>query len=149
MRCRDVMNPNVATCRVDAFVSECGRLMGELDVAYIPVLDYQRRLIGVLTDRDLALRVVGEHRSADTRASSVMSTDFASCSPEDSLEAAEAQMLATKKWCVVVVDRERRVLGLVSLADIAREEPSGRAAAALFATRPRQNAHAFAAGLGR
>jgi CBS domain-containing protein len=118
------MNSSVPTCRVDAFVSDCGRLMGELDVACIPVLDYQKRLIGVLTDRDLALRVVGEHRSADTRASSVMSTDFASCSPDDSLDVAEAQMRATKKWCAVVVDRERRVLGLLSLADIAREAPS-------------------------
>ena len=133
MSCRDVMNPRVTTCRLDAFVSDCGRLMGERDVAYVPVLDYQNRLIGLLTDRDLALRVVGEHRSADTRVSSVMSTDVAFCSPEDSLETVEAQMLAAQRPFVVVIDRERHVLGVVGLADIARQEPLGRAAEALRA----------------
>jgi CBS domain-containing protein len=125
MRCHEVMNTNVRTCRLDAQVSECGRLMGDLDIACVPILDYQRRLVGALTDRELALRVVGEGRSVETRISSVMSSDILTCTPEDSVQAVEAQIIGGKRSCAIVTDGQGHVVGVVTLADIARGSGNG------------------------
>ncbi len=128
MRCRDLMNESVRTCRLDASAAECARLMREFQIECVPIVDYHGRIIGVLTDRDLALRVVGEERSPDTRISSVMSGEVLTCSPDTTLREIEEQMLGRHQSHVVVVDGDRRPIAMLSLADVAEAEPSERAA---------------------
>lgn len=135
MQCRDVMSVPVGTCRLDTQVADCGRMMSALDIGCVPVLDYQDRLAGMVTARDLAERVVGEGRSPDTQVSVVMSTALVTCSPEDSLRTAEDQMRANHTSRVLVVDRQRHLLGVLSVRDIAPVEPPERSAALFMAVK--------------
>jgi uncharacterized protein (TIGR01244 family) len=66
MRCRDVMKKVVVFCHEDDLVGECARLMQESNIGFLPVIDGQGQVSGVVTDRDLALRVVSESSACRT-----------------------------------------------------------------------------------
>lgn len=126
MQCQDVMNMAVKTCRIDARVFECGEIMSAMNVDCVPIVDDYGRLMGVLTDRDLALRIVGENRSCDTRVYAVMNKELVTCLPDDSVQAAEERMLVYRRSRVLVVDRDRHLMGVVGLSELARVESTER-----------------------
>src|SRR5579863_10351449 len=98
MRCREVMNHVVVRVAPEDSVGHAARRMLEADVGFLPVCDEQGRVIGVLTDRDIALRVCGENgRSGETRVADVMTREVLSCRPGHPLGHAERIMRATRK----------------------------------------------------
>jgi len=108
----------VSTANARASVQEVAEQMRQEALGCVVVVDAERRPIGILTDRDLALRAVGAGRRAkETHAEEVMSKPLVTVEPTDSIEAVIGRMRANGIRRVPVV-REERVVGIVSLDDL-------------------------------
>jgi CBS domain-containing protein len=138
------MKKKVVLCHENDTVAECAQLMRDRNVGFMPVIDAQEQVSGLVTDRDLALRVVAEKRPLDAPLSAVMTRDVRVCHPEDTLPAAEKKMAAIRKSRLVVVDDRGRCVGIISLSDIAQADSRARAGEVLHAVTRRE-----AAGLVR
>jgi CBS domain-containing protein len=127
MRCRDVMRGNVVTCtRTDA-AFYCARLMKQRRVGFLPVVGADGRVVGVLTDRDLVLRLLAERGAPETPASELMTGGPVVCGSDEDLRTAEERMMAAHTSRLVVVDGDLRPVGVISLSDIAQAEGRARA----------------------
>jgi CBS domain-containing protein len=132
MRIEDVMTQNVMTCCETDSASEAARIMWERDCGCVPVVDDEGRAIGMVTDRDLLM--ASYTRGLDLReieVRSVMSRDVQACHRQDDVQDAEYRMAQAQVRRLPVIDGARRVVGLVSLGDLARARqrtPAGRVA---------------------
>jgi CBS domain-containing protein len=127
MTANDLMTSNPACCTMDTPVEEVARLMVRCDCGEIPVVerDDLKRLVGVVTDRDIVCRSVAEGRNPLTmKAGDVMSTPAVSAKSSDHLDALKEMMERHQIRRVPVVDEKGEICGIVSLADIARREGS-------------------------
>lgn len=125
MKCKDVMLTLIFKCEEKTTVADCAQLMRDEQLGFLPVLDDRGSVIGVVTDRDLAVRVVAEKRSVDTPVRDIMSTGpFLSCLPDDDLHELEGRMAQTKKARALVKSEDGALLGVISLSDIAQRERS-------------------------
>jgi CBS domain-containing protein len=127
MLCRDVMVKKVETCRESDSVAACATLMADRVIGFVPVLDAEDRVTGVITDRDIALRVVSRRLDLDTPVRDVMTRDVRVCRPDDDLVSAEDHMAEARKSRLVVVDAEGRCQGVISRSDIAQSDHGARA----------------------
>lgn len=126
--CESVMSRNVQFCTENDQVSHAARLMRSRNIGLIPVVDAHQRVRGVVTDRDLALRVLAENKPANTQLKSVMSDGpLVTVSPEDSLLSAEEKMIKSGTGRILVTTSEGRLLGIISRSEIARSESRARA----------------------
>lgn len=124
MNVEQIMTKDVATCCPDDTLNEAARLMWERDCGFVPVAEPSpnRRLVGIVTDRDLCMAAYTRGRSlGEIRIGDVMSTGVRSCKPSDDLAAAETTMRDSQVHRLPVVDDADQLLGVISLADIARE----------------------------
>jgi|GEM_PF-796996 len=143
--CAEVMHGDVDCCSRADTAASIAASMGEHNIGFVPVCDEEGRVIGTITDRDLALRVVAERRDPDaTRAEDVLTPELVLCAPDDTLQSAEELMAEYKKSRILVSDAERHAIGVVSLSDIARVEPARTIGRVLRAISERR-AHAPAA----
>lgn len=118
---RDIMTKNVRTVSPDTPVCDVARMMRDEDTGIIPVV-HDGRVLGVITDRDLATRVMAERKDINTtRATEVMSEDIHVCSPDDRLTEAVRLMGEENVRRLPVVDRDDRLKGMLSMTDVARE----------------------------
>jgi len=95
--------------------------MKEEDVGIVPVVDDQssRKLVGVVTDRDLAIRIVAAERDGTTRVREVMSESrLATCSPDEDIDEAMDTMAAEQVRRIPIVDERGSLVGIVSQADV-------------------------------
>ena len=124
---RDVMTESPTTCKPTATVVDVAKLMAREDVGPIPVVDGDR-LVGIVTDRDLVLRVIADGRDPQqTSVGDVISKDVVTVSPDDDLEQVLKVMSAKQVRRVPVVEQDRLV-GIIAQADVARavdEERTG------------------------
>jgi CBS domain-containing protein len=119
------MVPSVYRCAPEATVGECAQLMRDQELGFVPVLDHHGSVVGVVTDRDLTVRVLAEHLPPSTKVACVMTPGpFLTCQPEESVRSLEERMGKTKRSRALVQDRSGTLLGIISLSDIARAEPS-------------------------
>jgi CBS domain-containing protein len=129
MLCQEIMKYAVEFAREESTAKQAAEKMRDAKIGFLPVLDERGRVVGVLTDRDIALRVCGESRSADeTPVGEIMSREIVSCRPEDPLSKAEELMVKHYKARIVMTDSEGKLLGLISLTDVAQYEEPLRAA---------------------
>jgi CBS domain-containing protein len=129
MRCQDLMTSEVESFRENDPVIAIARCMRDVNIGFVPICDHDGHPLGVLTDRDLALRVCGDDRRAsETRASAVMTREIITCRDTDSLETAEELMARYHKARMLVVDEDGRLVGVISLSDIVEQEDDRRAA---------------------
>ena len=132
MRCTDLMTSEVEVFREGDTVQHVARRMLDCDVGFAPICDREGRPVGTLTDRDIALRVCATDRSASgTLASDVMTRGAVTCFEADGLDVAEARMSAYHKSRILVVAPDGRLVGVISLSDIAQAEDDQHAAATL------------------
>jgi CBS domain-containing protein len=119
--CRDVMTGQPVCCNPDDSAQQAAQLMKDQNVGSIPVCEKDsNRLAGIVTDRDIALKLVAEGRDPkNTPVRDLMTTEVFSCRPEDNLDDALQTMQRQQVRRIPVVDEERRILGIISLADIA------------------------------
>ena len=122
MRCSDVMTPNPVCCDGSENVVKAAQMMNTENVGSIPVVDNERNrlLLGIVTDRDLTLEVIGENRNPQsTRVEDVMTYDPATCYPDDDLSKAVDVMSEYQIRRVPVIDINGHILGIIAQADIA------------------------------
>jgi len=131
MRVQDVMTKDPACVTPGATIREAAQLMQRENVGIIPVVEEKgnKRLVGVVTDRDIAIRVVAEGRDGGGRVSEIMSTSgLATCSPNDNIEEAMDAMASEQLRRIPIVDQRGSLIGIVAQADIVRKaKDSGRA----------------------
>ena len=101
--------------------------MRDLNIGFLPIVDDGGQLVGVLTDRDIAVRVVAENHGPRVTVEQVMTEDVITCDPEDDVERAEALMGVNQLSRLVCVDETGQVAGVISLSDIAQYEDETRA----------------------
>jgi len=126
MTCRDLMTPEPACCTPRDTVVTAGMLMKNHDVGSVPVvLDRDSmRVIGMITDRDLALRVVADQRDYyNTHVEDVMSKDVVTCFADDDYDEVVAAMKKHQIRRIPVVDSDKRLCGIIAMADVARQAP--------------------------
>jgi CBS domain-containing protein len=118
---RSIMSRNVATCSTSDTLHRAAQLMWERDCGSIPVVGAEGRLVGIVTDRDLCMAAYTQSRPlTDISVASVLSARVHSCLPSDSLDHAVGVMRAERVRRLVVVDGSQKVVGMLSLADLAR-----------------------------
>jgi len=120
--CSDVMTIEPVCCVPGDSVTRAAELMKEQDVGSIPVVDSieSKRLVGILTDRDLVVRVVARSRPvASAKVGDVMTAKPTQCRPDDSLDRALALMGEHQLRRIPVTDGDDRLVGIIAQADIA------------------------------
>jgi CBS domain-containing protein len=117
---QETMTPNPTSVRRDLPVSEAARVMRLEDVGSLPVVEGDR-LVGVVTDRDIAVRVVAEGKDPNTtNVGEIQSSDIATVTADQSLDEALAEMARRQVRRIPVVDGDRLV-GVIAQADVAKE----------------------------
>jgi CBS domain-containing protein len=120
-RIREVMTSNPSTIEADGFVVEAAKIMKAEDAGVVPVTE-NGRLIGMVTDRDIAIRVVAERKDPQaTSIREVASTDLVTIDPQQDLDEALRLMAQHKVRRLPVVEEDGRLVGVVAQADVARE----------------------------
>ena len=129
MRVVDIMTTSVVSCGPETPLAEVARLMCDQDCGAIPVLDEQRRPIGIVTDRDISCRAVAEGRDArTTEARAIMSRPVETVFPETTVDACCALLEKSQIRRVLVVDEVGACWGIVAQADLARHAPTDETA---------------------
>lgn len=121
-KCGDIMTRDVACCVPQDSVEHAARMMRNEDVGPIPVVEnnQSKRLVGIVTDRDLAIKVIAEGRDPkSTRVGDIMTSDPVTCREDDSAKDAMEAMSSHQVRRIPIVDADKRILGIVSQADIA------------------------------
>jgi len=121
MKIQDVMTRDPSCVTPDSPARDAARIMKEEDVGIVPVVDDQssRKLVGVITDRDLAIRIVAAERDGATRVGEVMSESrLATCSPDEDIDEAMDTMATEQVRRIPIVDERGALVGIVSQADV-------------------------------
>ena len=121
-KCSDVMTKNPVCCLPTDSVSKAAQLMKAENVGSIPVIEDEKtmKLIGIVTDRDLAVQVVAPERDAgSTQVSDVMTYEVVSCRASDDVQKAVDAMSQHQLRRMPVIDSDHRIVGIISQADVA------------------------------
>jgi CBS domain-containing protein len=118
---RDVMTSNPCSIEADKSVAYAAKMMREEDVGLAPIVEGEK-LVGMLTDRDIAIRVVAEGRNPDqVTVADIASKQVVTIDPQQDLDEALRIMAKHKVRRLPVVEEDGRLVGVVAQADIARE----------------------------
>jgi CBS domain-containing protein len=120
MKVAELMHTPVVTCRPEDTVGDVARMMNDREVGSVVVIDRVGEVAGIVTDRDIALRCIGNGRSADIAVQEVMSRDVATVDPHADVAAAAKTMLERSVRRVPVVDEFGSAHGMVALDDLVR-----------------------------
>ena len=122
MKARDIMTANPACCTPDTSAADVARLMAQEDCGCIPVVEDEasNRLVGVVTDRDLAVRGFARGLGPDTPVRELLSREVSWCTPESDVREVERIMAERLVRRVPVVDDSGRCTGMIAQADLAR-----------------------------
>ncbi len=132
MRCQDIMKSEVECFRAHDPITKIARCMKDVNIGFVPIVDDDGHPIGVITDRDIALRVCAEDKLASqTLARDVMTRETVSCQPSDDLTQAEELMRRHQKSRLMIVNEQGRLVGVLSLSDVVEEETDWNAAETL------------------
>ncbi|HYO80170.1 MAG TPA: CBS domain-containing protein, partial [Bryobacteraceae bacterium] len=120
--CNDVMTPDPTCCAAGDAATRAAEIMKLEDVGAVPVVDEQtsKKLVGIITDRDLVLNVLAEGKDANScRIEDLMSRNPVTCRPDEDVQNAMDRMAQHQVRRIPVVDGKGRVVGIISQADIA------------------------------
>lgn len=136
MKIRDVMTRDVRTVTPESTIREAARIMADADVGVLPV-SAGDRLAGMVTDRDLAVRAIAVGKGPDSTVGDVMSPEVLYCHDDEDIVDVCQNMADIQVRRLPVVDVDKRLVGIISLADIAKAAALEEAGAALEGiTRP-------------
>jgi CBS domain-containing protein len=130
MKVRDAMTPDVQLCTPDDTLKDAAEAMGALGIGLLPVADNDR-LVGMISDRDIAVRGVGMGRGPESRVGDVMTAEVRYCFEDQDLEEVTANMGDIQVRRLPVLDRDKRLIGIIALGDIAQVQSSDGTGAAL------------------
>lgn len=118
MKIREHMSPEVRTISPDRSIRDAAQVMAAMDVGALPVGENDR-LVGMITDRDIAIRAVAEGREADAPIRDIMSREVMYCFEDEDAAHVAANMGDIQVRRLPVLDRNKRLVGIVSLGDLA------------------------------
>jgi len=120
MRARDIMTREPECCRPDQTARDAARVMRDRDCGCVPIVDDGGSVIGIVTDRDLAVRGIAMGKESTTKLNDLMTPAASCCGPDDDLRDVEQRMAELQIRRIPIVDTSGRCLGIISQADIAR-----------------------------
>jgi len=124
MKVKDLMTPEPCCCSPSDSISEVAGMMRDNDCGSVPVID-AGRVVGIVTDRDLAVRALARGLSADAKVRDVMTPSPECCSETDDVHSVERVMTERQVRRVPIVNADGGCVGIVSQADLARANKSG------------------------
>jgi len=130
MKVSEVMTRDVQTVQPDQPVQEAASFMLSADAGSIPVTEGER-LIGMITDRDIAVRGIAKGHGPDTPVRELMTNDLVIARVDDDVEEVATKMSEAQVRRLPVIDQDERLCGIVSLGDLSRETDSDCATEAL------------------
>lgn len=138
MTCEELMKTDVEAVGLRDSAQHAARKMRDMNIGFIPVIDDQRHVLGTLTDRDIAVRLVADMRPGNTGVKEIMTREVVFCRPTDDIDRAVQIMTDRKKSRLMVLDREDRLVGVISLSDVVEVLDAVRAGQALQAIASRE-----------
>jgi CBS domain-containing protein len=128
MRINECMTRDVRIVSPDDTIETAGQIMAQIDAGVLPVAK-EDRLVGMITDRDIAVRGVAEGCGPDARVGDVMSQDVLYCFDDEDTEDVLENMAEIQVRRMPVINHEKRLVGIVSIGDISKQDArhSGRA----------------------
>ena len=127
MNVREIMTPKVVTVPPKASIFQIAKLMRDEDIGSVPVVENDR-LIGIVTDRDIVIRALADAQPGkNVDARTVMSSRVLYCFDDQSVEEVLANMGDQQVRRLPVVDRDKRLVGVVSLGDLSEGAPPAQA----------------------
>ena len=126
MKVKDLQTTDVHTCGPDTNLAAAAQIMWDTDCGVVPVVDDNRSLLGIITDRDICIAATTRSAApADIQVRHVMTTGtLYSCRPEDDVRTVLATMGTHRVRRLPVVDRQNRLVGILSLNDLVRRADS-------------------------
>ncbi len=124
MRVSDAMTAAVRIASPRQTIAEAARMMADIDAGALPVGDGDR-LVGMVTDRDIAIRAVALGKSPQTPVQEVMSNEVLYCFADQELDEVVQNMADIKVRRMPVLNREKRMIGILSLGDVALVDDPG------------------------
>jgi CBS domain-containing protein len=121
-KCNEVMTKDPVCCLPNDMVAKAAKLMKSENIGSIPVIENEqtKKLIGIVTDRDLTLKIVAEGRDAkSTNVEAVMTRKVVTCRAEDDLQKALDAMSEHQLRRIPVVDNTNKIVGIIAQADVA------------------------------
>ena len=123
MKVCDAMSRDVQVASPKQSIRDAAKMLAKIDAGVLPVGEGDR-LIGVITDRDIAIRAVAEGKAPTTKVGDVMSHEVLYCFDDQDLDDIAQNMAEMKVRRLPVVNRDKRLVGIISLGDLARREDS-------------------------
>jgi CBS domain-containing protein len=117
----EAMTRDVRVANPDQSIREAAQMMVDLDAGALPV-GAEDRLIGMITDRDIAIRGVAKGRTPDTPVRDVMTADVKYCFEDEEIENVARNMAEIQVRRLPVVNRDKRLVGIIAIADLAANE---------------------------
>lgn len=130
MKARDIMSKNPRTVTPDTRIQDAARMMKDEDVGILPVIEGagKNKLIGVVTDRDIAIRCVAQgHDSSKCMVKEAMSGEVKTCREDDSVDKLMDMMGREQVRRIPIVDERGTLVGIVAQADIVKKADDGKA----------------------
>jgi CBS domain-containing protein len=124
MQCAEIMKTAVESTSPRDTVAHAAACMRDKNIGFLPVCDAMGSVIGTLTDRDIAVRVVASQRPPTTQVGDVMTREIVCCLPEADIQEAERLMAIHQKSRILCVGEDGRPAGVISLSDLAQERPA-------------------------
>jgi CBS domain-containing protein len=118
MRVADVMTRDVRVVRPDQSIQDAAKMMAEIDAGILPVREGDR-LVGMITDRDIAIRAVAAGHGPQTAVREVMSPEVKYCYEDEDLDRVTHNMADIQVRRLPVLSRDKRLVGIISLGDVA------------------------------
>ena len=125
MRCREIMTKNVRTATREMSIREVAAIMRDGDMGAVPIVD-EGKLTGIVTDRDIVVRLIAEGCDADTPVSEGMTTELFTVRPDDFVFEAIRLMGDKQVRRVPVIDDNGKLVGIIAMADVALETEDER-----------------------
>jgi CBS domain-containing protein len=132
MKVSDVMTRQVELTSPEATIRDAARRMAEIDGGVMPVSENDR-LVGMITDRDIAIRAVAQGKGPDAKVREVMTQEVKYCYEDDDVDNVVKNMAEIKVHRLPVMSRDKRLVGIVSFGDVALYGDSGQTDAAAAA----------------
>ena len=129
----EAMTRDVRVASRDHTIQAAAKIMAEIDSGVLPVAENDQ-LVGMITDRDIAVRAVAKGKGPDTRVREVMSPDVKYCFEDEPVSRVAQNMGDIQLRRLPVVNREKRLVGILSLGDLAQaqgSQPAGQALAGI------------------
>jgi CBS domain-containing protein len=130
MRVAEVMTRDVRLIEPNQTIRDAARLMAEMDAGIMPVREGDR-LVGMITDRDIAVRAVAQGRGPDTPVREVMTDEVKYCFEDEDTAAVERNMAEIQVRRLPVLNRDKRLIGILSLGDLAMSDKAAKVGAAV------------------